>query len=402
VKRIRFRGRLFLILLFFALLPSLVLTVAWAGTTWWALPLVGSSAAAWDTAAVTGARALKIARARRLNRADSAAVATHEAALQQNQTLARRASFVFQRAPVPAAITAAVALALLLIVTSRVAGHLSRSLSRPVNELMGWTENIVRGEPLPVETDTRGAPEFDVLRRRMRKMAGELEAGRRAALEAERVSALRETARQVAHELKNPLTPIKFAVDRLRRDAPPELKESIDVLATETSRLETLARSFAQFGRLPEGPKAPVDLGELARYTARTSVPEDMPLEVAVEDGLPMIAGHNDAIARALSNVILNAVDACRGGGSITVEVKRKQDNGRDAVSLSVRDSGIGISSDRLSRIWEPYVTFKSGGTGLGLAIARQTVLAHDGEVSAESEPGRGTTIRFIFPVPTQ
>ncbi len=401
MKRIRFRGRLFILLLFFALLPSLVLTVAWAATTWWALPLMGS-AAAWDSAAASGARAMGIARTRPLSRADSAAIAAHEEALKLSQTQARRASFVFQRAPVPAALTALVAFALLLVVASRVAGHLSRSLSRPMEELVGWTEQIVRAEPLPEASDVRGAPEFDVLRSRMREMARELEEGRRAALEAERLSAQRETARQVAHELKNPLTPIKLAIDRLRRDAPPALQESVGVLAIESARLEALAKSFSQFGRLPEGPAAPVDLGELARYHARASVPEDMQVEVTVEDDVPMISGHHDAIGRALSNVILNAVDACRGGGAIAVNVGRLQSNGRQSVAISVRDSGSGISSDRLSRIWEPYVTYKSGGTGLGLAIARQTVLAHHGDVTAESEPGRGTTIRFIFPVPAK
>jgi signal transduction histidine kinase len=233
----------------------------------------------------------------------------------------------------------------------------------------------------------------------MRELAAELERGRRTALEAERVSAMRETARQVAHELKNPLTPIRFAVERLRREAPPALQESVEVLSVESTRLEELARSFAQFGRLPEGPRAAVDLGELARYTARSSVPSHVALEISVGQDVPHIQGHHEALARALSNVMLNAVEACKDGGAIAVDVSRITRNGDSLVALSVRDSGCGIPRDRLARIWEPYVTFKSGGTGLGLAIARQTVVAHDGEVSAESEPGKGTTIRFIFPL---
>ena len=88
-------------------------------------------------------------------------------------------------------------------------------------------------------------------------------------------AALRESARQVAHELKNPLTPIRFAVERLRRDAPPELAETVEVLAIESQRLEAMARSFAQFGRLPEGPRAEVDVGELVRYTARATIPPE-------------------------------------------------------------------------------------------------------------------------------
>ena len=106
--------------------------------------------------------------------------------------------------------------------------------------------------------------------------------------------------------------------------------------------------------------------------------------------------------SRALSNVMLNAVEACKDGGSITVDVSRVNGSGREAVALTVKDTGCGIPPNRLERIWDPYVTYKAGGTGLGLAIARQTVLAHEGEVTAESEPGKGTVIKFILPVPAR
>lgn len=396
MKRIGFRGRLFLILLSFALVPTFVLTLAWAATSWLALPI---GVGAWDTTAESGARVIAIARNHRLARADSVAVAEHERALKIGLMRSKQASFTFRRMAVAGAVASLVAFAVLLLVASRVAGHLSRSLSRPLQELIGWTERIARGDPLPDDPARRGAPEFQLLRERMRDMATGLEHGRRAELEAERLTALRETARQVAHELKNPLTPIRFAVERLRRDAPPSLHESIEVLSVESARLEELARSFSQFGRLPEGPRAPVDLGELARYTARASVPERVPLEINVGDDVPLIEGHYEALGRALANVMLNAVEACREGGAISVDVSRVSRNGSSAVQLSVHDTGCGIPPNRMARIWEPYVTFKSGGTGLGLAIARQTVLAHSGDVSAESEPGRGTTIRFLFPI---
>ncbi len=400
MKRISFRGRLFVILLFFALVPTVLLTAAWAATSWVMLPFA-SSAAAWDSVAATGARALTVARARKLSPADSAAVHQHEQALNVSLRFARQANFVLGRAATLFAVLSLVAFGVLLFVSSQVAGHLSRSLSRPLHQLVGWTEQIARGEPLDETPQRRGAPEFDVLRQRMREMAGQIERGRRTALEAERLSALREAARQVAHELKNPLTPIKFAVERLRRDAPALLRESVEVLSIEAARLESMAKSFSQFGRLPEGPRAAVDVGEMARYTARSSVPAEVPLEVNVGADIPLIQGHHEALARALSNVMLNAVEACREGGegSIVVDVSRVAHNGGSAVALSVRDTGCGIPPQRLARIWEPYVTYKSGGTGLGLAIARQTVIAHRGEVTAESEPGRGTVIRFILPI---
>jgi signal transduction histidine kinase len=398
VKQIGFRGRLLMILLFFALVPSIVLTIAWAATSWWALPLVGSTTA-WENTAATGSRALEVARSQRLTPTDSVALQEHEQHLNVNLMRAKQAGFIYRRAAVLGAVLSLLAFGTLLLVSSRVAGHLSRSLSRPLQEIVGWTEHIARAEAIPDEPIKRGAPEFDVLRDRMRQMAAELEQGRRAALEAERVSAMRETARQVAHELKNPLTPIRFAVDRLRREAPPALQESVDVLAVESQRLENLARSFAQFGRLPEGPSAPVDLGELARYTAKASVPPETPLEVTVADGVPLIDGHHEALARALSNVMLNAVEACQGRGSVSVTVEPTTGNAGPAVMVSVRDTGCGIAPERLARIWEPYVTYKPGGTGLGLAITRQTILAHQGEVTAESLPGVGTIVRFIIPV---
>ncbi|CAA9345423.1 MAG: hypothetical protein AVDCRST_MAG11-3197, partial [uncultured Gemmatimonadaceae bacterium] len=264
-----------------------------------------------------------------------------------------------------------------------------------------WTELIGRGGPLPPGPPRRGAPEFTVLRERMRLAASALEAGRVRAIEAERLRAFRESARQVAHELKNPLTPIRFAVARLRREAPPALGETIEVLATESERLERMARSFAQFGRLPEGPAAAVDMGELVAYVAKAAVPPEVPVAVDVEQELPMVHGHHDALARALSNVLLNAVDACRPSGEIRVAVRRGTLAGGGGVEVVVRDTGSGMSAEQLARMWEPYVTHKPGGTGLGLAIVRQTVLAHDGTVSASSAPGAGTEVRVVLPAET-
>ena len=303
-------------------------------------------------------------------------------------------------------IIAILATGVLIVISSRVAGHLSRQLSRPIDELVGWTDRLGRGEELPEGQPRRGAPEFAVLRSRMRAVARELRDARAREIEAERLRAFRESARQVAHELKNPLTPIRFAVARLRREAPPSLGDAVDVLDAESQRLEEMARSFSQFGKLPEGPPADVDVAEMVRYTTRVSVPPDVEADVRVEGDVPMVRGHHDALARALSNVLLNAVDACRTGKQeqpgrtprIGVTVARDRRNGDDGIVISVRDSGCGIPADRLARIWEPYVTTKPGGTGLGLAIARQTVLAHNGTVSASSTVGSGTEIRFTLP----
>ena len=399
MKQVGFRARLFLILLGFALIPTVVLAAAWELTVVRALPLLGTTPA-MERIAGTGTRAAEAVRTAPLSAEQRALLDEHENALAEGLLRAKQMEFLMtRRAPVAAALVALAAALLMGLVASRVAGHLSRNLSRPLSELVGWTATISRGEPLPDGPPRKGAPEFVMLRNRMREMATELRLGRVRALEAERATALRESARQVAHELKNPLTPIRFAIARLRREAPPALAETVEVLESESKRLEEMARSFAQFGRLPEGPRAPVDLGELARAATRSTVPGDSPVTVAVDDDVPMVPGHVDALGRALTNVLLNAVDASPAGAPVRVSVRRTALEGREMVEVAVRDEGCGIPASRISGIWEPYVTHKAGGTGLGLAIVRQTLVAHDGAVAAESAPGEGTTIRLFLPV---
>ena len=397
VKRPGFRARLFIVLFLFAVFPSIVLTLVWAATVSRGLPIV-SATAAWDSVAATGTRAIDAARGEPLGPEAREALRRHEQELRGSLEQARRFGYLAERAVRVIVVFALAMVLVLAFIGTRVAGHLSRQLSRPLAQLIEWTDHIAKGEPLPAEPPRRGAPEFETLRERMRQMASDLEVGRAQALQAERTEAFRETARRLAHELKNPLTPIRFAVDRLRRDAPPHLAETVEVVAVESERLARMARSFAQFGRLPEGPRAQIDIGELARYTAKATVPEGVQLDLEVEPDLPMVRGHHDALAGALSNVLINAVEACRERGAIAVHVGRSRREGGDAVEVIVRDTGCGIPPEKLPGIWDPYVTHKSGGTGLGLAIARQAVMAHDGEVAASSTVGAGTEIRFILP----
>lgn len=388
-----FRARLFVILALFALVPSLVLTVAWGGATSRVLPRM-SGAAAWDSVAASGSRAVRLALEAPTSLEAKAALTRHEQELASSVTQARRFEYLARQTGPALLAVGLILLAFLTYLASRIAGHLSRQLSRPLDELVGWTEAITKGEPLPGRAAQRGAPEFGVLRDRMRAMAADLERGRESAIAAERLEAFRESARQVAHELKNPLTPIRFAIASLRRDAAPELRETIDVLATESGRLEAMARSFSQFGRLPEGPMAALDLGDMAREAARTSVPDSATLHVETEPHLPLVQGQHDALHRAFANVLINAVEA--GGANARLEVRVAQRD-RDVV-VAVRDHGCGIAVEKLPRIWDPYVTDKTAGTGLGLAIVKQTVMAHGGRVEADSTPGEWTEVRLVFP----
>lgn len=399
MKQLRYRTRLIIILSLFAIVPSALLTILWSGSVTSAISLV-SGRAAWESAAASGQRAIQGVRTAPLTAAQRQLVDSHERELRTSLEQARRFSFMANRSVRIVVILGIFSLVLFGFAATRVAGHLSRQMSRPLDEIVGWTARIGRGDPLPSHDAqvARGAPEFATLRDRMRDMAAAIDIGRKRAAEAERLKAYRESARLVAHELKNPLTPIRFAIDRLRRDVPPELRETVDVLAIESKRLERIAKAFGEFGKLPEGPSAEIDVAELVRYAAAAGVPPDVEVEVNADDDLPRVLGHHDALAAALSNVIMNAVDACDGAGRINVDASHATLGGRDAVEITVKDTGKGISPADLEHIWDPYVTHKPGGTGLGLAIARQAVLAHDGTVDARSTLGEGTQIRFILP----
>lgn len=396
VSRLGFRTRLLLVLMAFAVLPAAALTTVGLVAANQVLPFLASGGA-WSRVAVTGSRAIGAARQSAGSADAAAALGAHEAELQASLDQAKRLEYLAPRVIRPVLVVVAVLFLALALVAARVAGHLSRQLSRPLDEVVEWTERIARADALPSGPPSRGAPEFEVLRSRMRIMAMQLDAGRTAAAEAARLGAFRETARRVAHELKNPLTPIRFAVARLRHGAAPDLQDTIDVLETETQRLETLAKNFAQFGRLPDGPMADIDVGELLRYATRATLPPTTTVSIHVPDSLPFVSGHLDPLARAVSNILLNATDAAGPSGTITVAA-RAIEVPVPSVQISVHDTGPGITAETLCRIWEPYVTTKPGGTGLGLAIVRQTILAHGGSVEATSAPGGGTTITITLP----
>jgi len=385
--RLAFRQRILLILICLGAVPTAVAIFGWALAVQSTTPATGALRAMEDVGA-SGRTLLQTLDSTRLSPPERRALATHASKL--NSALGR-----FQRVETFGRYYyAGLGLVVLLVgaaflyTSVRVGGHLSRQLSRPIEELIGWTGHIRRMEPLPPDRPRRGAPEFEALRLALREMADALEQGRAREIEAERLRAFRETARRVAHEMRNPLTPIRLAVAQLTRSTAPPPPEVIEVLVAETGRLEQLAREFTEFGRLPEGPAAPVDLGELLAGLARTAVPPTMQVRLDLDPTLPTLLGHYDPLHRAFSNIVRNAVEACGGEG--VIELAARSENG--GVRIEFRDHGPGVPPELTERLFDPYVTGKSGGTGLGLALARQTVEMHQGAIAVEPTPGGGAT----------
>ena len=387
--RLTFRQRILLILICLGALPTAVAVLGWVYTIRSTSPAAGARGS-MEAVGASGRVLLQTLDSTRLTRGERAALRDHAHKLNAALTRFQRAETFGRYYYAGLGLVVLLAGAVFLYASVRLGGHLSRQLSRPIDELIGWTGNIRRNESLPPDRPRRGAPEFEALRTALREMAGSLERARAQEIEAERLRAFRETARRVAHEMRNPLTPIRLAVSQLSRAPLPGQREAIDVLVAESGRLEQLAREFTEFGRLPEGPAAPVDIPELLEELARTTLPPSMTSRLALNPATAPLPGHYDPLRRAFSNIIRNAVEACEGTGEI--EIAAGPDGAGPGVRVEIRDHGPGVPPGIRGRIFDPYTTANSGGTGLGLALARQTVDMHRGTIEVGDTPGGGAT----------
>ena len=396
-----FRRRIFVILVAMTAIPTglavfgLVLSVRAAG------PMAGARASLEEVAS-SARTMLKTVDTTRLSNRERRAMDQHLDQISSSLTLAQRAQTLRDYSTAGFAAVIIVLGVMVLFLAVRVAGHLSRQLSRPIDELVGWTRLIRRREPLPGGPPPRGAPEFEALRQAVRELAAALETARDRELESERLRAFREVARRVAHEIKNPLTSMRIAVDQLERSladpagaANGRTATAVEVMGAETNRLERIAREFADFGRLPEGPRSDVDLVELLQELGQTGVPTGVTVDVSGTGERHIVSGRYEPLRRAFANLLRNASEAMGSTGTIDVAV---QPAGSGGLRVTVADHGPGVPASLKARLFEPYFTTKPDGTGLGLALVRQTVEAHGGTVALGDTPGGGATFTITFP----
>ena len=263
----------------------------------------------------------------------------------------------------------------------------ARRISRPVTELARVTERIAGGD-LGRRADVEAEGEIAELVASFNRMTEQLESSRDELLRMERIAAWRDVARRIAHEIRNPLTPIRLAVHRLQKRLPDDAaaQEALVSIGEEVEGLSRLAESFSDFAKLPESELGPADLAAVAKGVVelfRETAP-GVSVEYEGPESLPLVADR-DQLRRATTNLVKNATEALTEGGRIRVRVGSERGRG----ILEVSDDGPGIPAEIRDAITRPGVTAKAGGSGLGLAMVQRIAADHRGRLRwADRAPG--------------
>jgi two-component system nitrogen regulation sensor histidine kinase NtrY len=294
-----------------------------------------------------------------------------------------------------------------IVLAILLSGWAAVRVTRPVEQLVQAAREVASGN-WNTEVNVTSSDELGDLAKSFNHMTRELLAQREHLVQAERVAAWRELARRLAHELKNPLFPLQLTVENLmraRQQSPQQFEEifqeSSATLLAEIANLKAIISRFSEFSRMPQPQVQKIQLNDVALNVVRLfqsqfRSPERPPIECKLDLAEPMepIAADSDLLHRALSNLVLNAMDAMPDGGTLTL---RTHQNG-DFSHVEVSDTGDGLTPEECERLFTPYYTSKPHGTGLGLAIVQSVISDHGGRISVRSESGKGTT--FVIELP--
>ncbi len=281
---------------------------------------------------------------------------------------------------------------------------MAERIADPVSRLTRATRHIARGD-FDERIAVRSSDELRRLVDAFNSMAAELKTQRAQLERTHRLEAWAEMARQVAHEIKNPLTPIQLSAEHLRRvhadrgePLGPVLEGCVDAILGQVKLLRQIAAEFSSFASAPTARPSRVDPVDLVRSVIepyRAGLEGRVEVQNRVAPPLPAVFVDRTLAARALANVVENALHAMPGAGRLALGAAVED----GFVAIRIEDTGVGMDQEALERVFEPYFSTKTTGTGLGLPIARRNVELNGGSIDVASEKGRGTTVTIRLPV---
>jgi len=291
---------------------------------------------------------------------------------------------------------AIVLLILLALISFQLANIISKGIGGPIKQLSDGMRRIGAGD-LAHRLHFKADDEIGYLVESFNRMAEELLVGRESLKRAERAAAWRDVARQISHELKNPLTPIELSLYRLKTSMGDtianniDLAESLRIIEEEIASMRRLAGEFSEFARMPQLQLQEEDIISIISDSARLY--GDHPIHLNLPDALPARQLDREQMRRVFNNLLKNAIEA----SAPTAPVSINADIQNQKIHIRISDNGCGMDENELARVFDPYFTTKKDGTGLGLFIAQRIITDHGGELSIASTKGRGTTVTIIL-----
>ena len=282
--------------------------------------------------------------------------------------------------------------------------YMAERIADPVKRLTRATGRIARGD-FDAQVVVRSADELQRLVASFNRMAVDLKDQQQQLERTHRLEAWADMTRQVAHEIKNPLTPVQLSAEHLLRvhadrgePLGPVVKTCVESILTQVRLLRQISSEFSSYGSSPTVERRATVLGELVTSVLEpylVGLQDRIDVSIDVPTTLPELSLDRTLVGRALTNVVENALHAMPGTGALCIQ--GSYDGA--IVVLTVSDTGVGVDQDALQRIFEPYFSTKRSGTGLGMAIAKRNVELNDGTIAVDSRKGEGTTVTLTFVV---
>ncbi len=298
-------------------------------------------------------------------------------------------------------------LAVLLLLITYLVYFITRQMLAPLNRMMRTAERVANGDFTPITPVRKYHDEFSHLAVAVNHMMIQLAHRQELLVQAHKLKAVGTLTAGVAHELNNPINNIMLTAASLQEDyedlADEERLDMVNDLVGESDRARRIVRNLLDFARESNMEAASIQPRRLVDETLQLATNQiklaKVKVKGEVDQNLPSIHGDFQQLVQVFLNIVLNALDAMSGGGTLTISITGTR--GGDFVSFAFTDTGTGIPDHLLSSIFDPFFTTKPGakGTGLGLSVSLGIVQQHGGDIRVQSEPGEGTTFTVLLPV---
>ena len=290
-----------------------------------------------------------------------------------------------------------------LVVAYIVSYLIGLQVTKPINQLTEGATEIASGN-LEHQVHVQSRDELGQLADAFNQMRADLKVNLEKLLTTERIAAWKDVARRIAHEIKNPLFPIRISVENLQHaKSKPEIfdelfDECTETVLEEVARLQRMVDEFSRFARMPAPERKLADLNRIVGHATSlyAESAQAIAIETTLESDLPRISVDSEQITQALENLIKNAIEAMSDGGTLSVST---QLTANEKIQIGIQDTGVGMSPETQAQLFTPYYTTKESGTGLGMAIVQRIITDHDGEIKVNSTEGVGTTFQIELPI---